>query len=595
MGLRHQRNCRLQRLIQVFISRGVTLNAHALFLLGIMFLGTVQAAEGAGVWKQLLSNANSSQAAFFSEETFRQVLDSENGAAAACNYPARTYIALANKKLFEQAISICDDLKEFRRRVPFHSLSLVFAAEDIASPASNMGHVFLQVNGNDAEGNKKSYGISYLTNISGNPISLTYSLLFGGREGFVTLGPASQEISKYVDLSKRTVWITPVDVSDINLEFMQLYLWELRQNTPKYFFVQFNCATFIQHLVSISSTNLNKRLPAFQTPRELFNSFVSEQEADVQIYPSVDWFLDALRHEGEKGYDAWLASADNNLGTESNSDLNTSSLLFATNFTEKLRRQNKLDNKQALQRLAYFQRELDFRKGETSKLFAENVPRPSSFFPPSKLSLGVSGGDTENTYNFSYRPAAVDIHTMQPLSFGVQENVLAGSSWSINEDTGGVKLEQVEVFSMSSLQPWSKINPAYSFRARLGFDRLLNGQKQATLTYKGGVSKRLIDDVLVYGLMGAGIGKHQAEASNGVGLVEVGAKFNLLAEFSLMAVRNYNLWSFDANHREKQDSVSVQRKLSRGYSLDISYKSLETNSVHSAPLESFSLSLAKYF
>ncbi|MDA8524444.1 DUF4105 domain-containing protein [Alphaproteobacteria bacterium] len=579
----------------MFLLKGVGYRAHALFLSGLLLFGPVQAAESDWLWHKLLTSGGLNQAHLISKETFRQHLVSKSDASAACHYPARAYIALNDKKLFEQAISNCDDLNEFRRRVPFQELSLVFAAEDIASPASNMGHVFLQVSGNDAEGNRKSYGISYLTEISGNPVSLGYSLLFGGRRGGVTLGPASQEITKYVDLSKRTVWITPVDVTDINLEFMQLYLWELRQNTPKYFFVQFNCATFINHLISVSGKRRNEKLPIFQTPRELFNSFVNEQDPDVQIYPSVDWFLDALRHEGEKEYTAWLASADNNLGTESNADLNTSSLLYASNFTEKLRRKNKLENKQALQRLAYFQRELDTRKGEAESFFAENVPRPSSFFRPNKLSLGVSASDNNDAVILQYRPAAIDVYSFQPLSFGVQENVLASSIWSLSEETGNARLEQADIFSMSSLRPWSKANPAYSFRTRLAFERLLDGKKQTTFTYKGGVSRRILNDVLVYALAGAGAGKQQGIASKGIGLIELGLKLNLLADFSFIATRSFNLWGFDETKKQIEDSLVLQRAFSRDYSLDISYKTLEKEFNADFSGERFQLSISRYF
>ena len=579
----------------MFLLKGVGYRAHALFLSGLLLFGPVQAAESDWLWRQLLTSGGSDKAHLISKETFRQHLVSKSDASTACHYPARAYIALNDKKLFEQAISNCDDLNEFRRQVPFQELSIVFAAEDIASPASNMGHVFLQVSGNDAEGNQKSYGISYLTEISGNPVSLSYSLLFGGRRGGVTLGPASQEIAKYVDLSRRTVWITPVDVSDTNLEFMQLYLWELRQNTPKYFFIKFNCATFIEHLISVSTERMNERPPVFQTPRELFNSFEEEQNSTVQIYPSVDWFLDALRYEGEENYAAWIRRADKNLEPEKNSELSTSSLLYASNFTEKKRRQNKLENNEALQRIAYFQRELSIRKGEADSLFAANVPRPSSFFKPNKLSFGFSAGDPEDAYTVSYRPAAVDIYSFQPLSFGVQENVLASSIWSLSEETGNARLEQAEIFSMSSLRPWSKANPAYSFRTRLAFERLLDGKKQTTFTYKGGVSRRILNDVLVYALAGAGAGKQQGIASNGIGLIELGLKLNLLADFSFIATRSFNLWGFDETKKQIEDSLVLQRAFSRDYSLDISYKTLEKEFNADFSGERFQLSISRYF
>jgi hypothetical protein len=579
----------------MFFLKGMGIFTHALFLFAILFFSAAHAGERKELWQRLLSDVSASQLVVDNEEEFRRLLKSENGASIACNFPARAYLAIADKSQLKQAFATCSDLNEFRRKVPFHKLSLVFAAEDISSPASNMGHVFLQVSGQGGDGTHQSYGVSFITSISGNPVSLSYSLLFGGREGFVALGPASQEIAKYVDLSKRTVWISSIDTAQLDLEFMQLYLWELRQNAPKYFFIKFNCATFLEHLLSVSSDAPNKKHWSFQTPRELFNNYAGQQGAELQIYPSVDWFLDALKHHGEKEYASWLHSVDAGFEHDKNSQMNTASLLFASNYTEKLRRQKKLVDGKALKRLNYFQRELDARGVEKDKFFADNVARPSNFFPPNKLAFGLSNQGGEKSHIFSYRPAAVDIYTFQPLSFGVQENVLASSQWSISEGASSVRLERADVFSMSSLRSWSKINPAYSFRTRLGFDRLLDGQTQTTLTYKGGISKRLLNDVLVYGLVGAGIGKHQTKASNGIALAEFGVKVNLLADFSLMATRSNSFWGFERERKETQDSVTVQRRLSRGYSLDFSYQSSKNKLNHSLTPERFNLSLASYF
>jgi hypothetical protein len=148
---------------------------------------------------------------------------------------------------------------------------------------------------------------------------------------------------------------------------------------------------------------------------------------------------------------------------------------------------------------------------------------------------------------------------------------------------------------MGSLRPWSKANPAYSFRTRLAFDRLPDGKKQTTFTYKGGISRRLLNDVLFYALAGGGIGKKQGTASSGVGLIEYGLKLNLLADFSLMAIRGFDYWGFEQGQRETQDRVIVQRKLSRGYSIDVSYESSKNKLSHSSTVERFNLSLARYF
>ena len=161
---------------------------------------------------------------------------------SACLYPAKTYLlAKAHNLDFETLISDCTELNEFREKVPFQQLTLVFASEEITSPASTMGHVFLQIDGVDKSGVEKSYALAYLTDLgTKNPLTLGYSILFSGRRGFVTLGATQREIAKYVDISKRTVWTVPIEIDAVQLTFMQLYIWELKLHTPDYLFIDFN-------------------------------------------------------------------------------------------------------------------------------------------------------------------------------------------------------------------------------------------------------------------------------------------------------------------------------------------------------------------
>ena len=159
MGLRHQRNHCLPRLVVVFLLRGVGYLAHALFLSGLLLFGSVQAAESERLWHQLLSSGGLNKAHLISQEAFRRLIVSKSETSAACNFPARTYLAFNNIKLFEQEIAHCDDLNEFRRRVPFQELSLVFAAEDIewlmaeknASVVDSLANACLAISGMGAD------------------------------------------------------------------------------------------------------------------------------------------------------------------------------------------------------------------------------------------------------------------------------------------------------------------------------------------------------------------------------------------------------------------------------------------------------------
>lgn len=50
----------------------------------------------------------------------------------------------------------CSDVREFRAKAPAEQISLVFASEDLARPASMMGHAFLELAGRARSGNELS-------------------------------------------------------------------------------------------------------------------------------------------------------------------------------------------------------------------------------------------------------------------------------------------------------------------------------------------------------------------------------------------------------------------------------------------------------
>ena len=583
-------------------NRGVSMFAHALFLFSLTLAKPVLSHESGDVWRHMKTDYSSYDfsAGFISKENFQDIvkndLNKNSEAFIACRFPARTYLAFKDTDKLKKIFKPCSALNEFRRKVPFENLSIAFAAEDLSAPASNMGHVFLQVSGNTQAGKEKSYGISFLTNTKGNPISLGYSLLIGGSNGIVTLGQADLEIAKYVDLSKRTVWTVSLDTTDIDLEFLQLYIWELRQNTPKYFFVQFNCATFIHHVISLSKHNtFPKRYISFVTPRELFKSFSQDRKPYVRVYPSIDWFIHALAEEGEPNYKLWESRTNNKSPFELNQSLSTASLLFAINYTEKLRRQNKLTDDDALDKVAYLNSNLILRSGESEEFLADNIPLPESFFPPSRVTLSLLAGDNSNALLLCYRPAAIDIFSSQPLTFGVQENNLAQTIISINDLKEEVKLEQFDVFAMSSLRPWSRVSKEYSFRTGLGFSRGLDNNKKTLLSFKGGIAHRISDDVLVYGLIGAGLGDAEAYSRHEVGLVELGAVVNLVAGLNLWTGMSQNYWGTSKVEKEKIFSLIVQKKLPNQYSLDLSYQHEKYTNNKRQSFNRLAISVSKYF
>ena len=560
---------------------------------------TIAAVNSENTWNKLLSKLPQMEDDSKLEKNlaFKKILLA-NPEKFICKYPARAYLIYQKQpEIFEKLIEPCADIQEFMDKVPFDNLGIVFASEDIYSPASVMGHSFLKISGKDSLGEEKSYGISFLTNLATiNPFELLYTTLISGRDGTVTLGATDSEIAKYVDMAKRTVWTADIDTNSADLKFLQLYIWELRLNTPDYLFVQFNCATFIHHLLSISVPDWDNSPTAFQTPRKLFKHAALKNSASIQAVPSIDWMVMSLRAHADGHYDVWVENADETIGNKQKTqELPLESLLFSINYTEKLRRQKKIENETALRMLAYFRGELEKRGALVNRYMLENVATPMRSTPPSKLALGVAASDDNNWITLSYRPVAKDLIDNYQSVLAIQENVLGNSVWSLNSENGDLKLNQLDILSMGSFIPYDRFAPNYSFRANFGFKRKISGMGITSLSYSGGFSLQLTDDVIGYALLGAGIGKHENLSNNGIATSELGFFVNLISQTSLWLSYKEEFWGFDASFRESTGRAVLQKKLGENLAIEMTYQNdIETLDGKQGD-ERFSISINKYF
>lgn len=514
----------------------------------------------------------------------------------ACDFPARTYLISQEYNLdFENLIQSCSGLQEFRDKVPFETLSLVFASEEITSPASVMGHIFLQIDGVDKNGQSKSYAISFLTDLDTiNLAALTYSILISGRQGYITLGAAQTEIAKYVDFSKRTVWSVPLDVNASTLKFIQLYVWELKTQTPDYLFIDFNCATFIQHLLDFSNTKKEKYIEGFVTPRELFKHYAVGKEDTITVYPSVDWMIRSLKDHRQVNYEDIVQKLADQDSTWLGTNASPKDLLFAIHYTEKKRRNGQISDTEGLARLNSLQKELASRGFDKHQFYVDNFKSPIATLPPQKLSIMVSHQDKSDSIIFGYRPASKDMLDNGTEYFTLQESVLGYVEASVNVASSAAKLEKLKVFSMASFDPFTFVDPKPSFKVDFTFRRNLNTEK--SLTFKGmvGLSVQPFDDVTGYFLIGAGAGGHSQFKKNGLITYRAGVYFDLIGDSRLNAFFETFMWGED--EKEKITTAQFQKSIGLKHSLSLSYSAEHSNfKENHSQLQSFIVGVHKYF
>ena len=180
-----------------------------------------------------------------------------------CQFPARTYL------LFEQLPDAsCSGYLEYKEFVSAESISLVFASESETSPVSSMGHVFLVLEGHNAKGLYKRHAVAFVadTSVSQN---LLIEFLKDSIIGRYVLNPYDDLIYNYVSEEQRSLWEYKLNLSEEEKKWLFLHLYELKEHSTKYSFFTHNCATGLNRVLAVASSNLlypNDRL--YITPVE---------------------------------------------------------------------------------------------------------------------------------------------------------------------------------------------------------------------------------------------------------------------------------------------------------------------------------------
>jgi hypothetical protein len=243
----------------------------ALFLMGLCACMSVVLAEEKNVsqspvWLSLLHSDGVTSA--ISDPTFllsgknfspRQELNEtlsflySGDPSHVCRFPARYLWLKSQLDLPVLDVSQCHDLQEFLKKAPVQHVSLVFASESLAQPASMMGHSFLKLSGQTTDGIDVSHAITFFTEAEGyNLPKLFLESTVLGKQGFFALSPFDEELNRYLKKEQRKVWFYDLAMDAATRQLIQYHLQELKQTKLVYFFQSYNCATLLRHVLALS-------------------------------------------------------------------------------------------------------------------------------------------------------------------------------------------------------------------------------------------------------------------------------------------------------------------------------------------------------
>lgn len=392
----------------------------------------------------------------------------ENSHSFACNFPARFGFVIQIRKDLGQlwtdfSFQDCPKYYEYDQKVKVDSVSLVFAGENIFSPTSMMGHVFLKLSGVDGNGVKREHALSYYAEInSSNPMMLFYDSIFKGMVGRIGLHPYRAKLDEYRNREGRSVWEYTIKSENIERALLKAHIFELSRISPTYFFTEYNCATFIYDLLGVLNPSFSEHIKEHRwvTPRDVVRDFETfSLYSGVVAHLSPQHSMKALR---------WNVSDDVKAiqGTEQLIKLRKSLLLTDEDVLY-------LDN---LTTFWYLTKKISKEDYESYlKMYSGSqrfikIKTPTNGSNDSQWSIGLASTNGLVGTRFRWMPASHRLEDGSQAFFTQNQLKLFDLELSIS-NAYGVRVENLDLYKVESLNAIEPHVKQLSWGWKIGFDR----------------------------------------------------------------------------------------------------------------------------
>jgi hypothetical protein len=188
------------------------------------------------------------------------LLDPVNGPLTRCRFPAR-YIWLSKRlslPLDSAFPANCPALQAWLATLPADSLSIDFASSYLENPSSMFGHTFLRFR-SDGTPTLLSPTVNYAADSSRQTSKFGFVVkgLLGGFPGVADQLPYYRRLRIYSDNEGRDIWEYPLLLDRAQIELLLLHLWEIKDGTFDYYFLDENCSYRTLALIAAARPDLD--------------------------------------------------------------------------------------------------------------------------------------------------------------------------------------------------------------------------------------------------------------------------------------------------------------------------------------------------
>ena len=200
---------------------------------------------------------------FFSQEL-------EEAQPSVCRFVGR-YDWLADKLEIDRSklpVPECRRFQEILEEIKPASVTLIFPAAHINSPASMFGHTLLTVD--TASGSRllaQAINYSAVTRETFGPL-FAIKGLFGFYPGYFSVLPYYAKLQEYSDIEHRDIWEYPLNLNGEEIKRLLMHTFEMDRIYSDYYFFDENCSYTLLFLLDSArpSLGLTDQLPLWVIP-----------------------------------------------------------------------------------------------------------------------------------------------------------------------------------------------------------------------------------------------------------------------------------------------------------------------------------------
>jgi hypothetical protein len=401
---------------------------------------------------------------------------------AQCAFPERLRFLRETLGLSVEKVA-CVQYELWKQKHRPESLTLVYAAPFLGSPASMFGHTFLRVN--QVRENRQEHEVLDLAigfeAFTGEDAGVDYVLkgVIGMYPGLFSFLPYYMKLNAYTDMESRDLWEYELSLSPEQIDRMLSHLWELGNTHFNYYFFDENCSYQLLALLEIANPewNLADQFPRTVIPGDTVKAVARVPGAirKVSFRPAildrVERSLDGMNRTERLAFER-LKRSPETVSPDDGVKVVDAALDWHKHIS-KTRSKTLLDHQQALP-VALLSTRAAMPATATSEEAFDPLERPDRAHHSSSVSF-LAGTDTRQPFTgVELRPSLHDYldldHGYLPYSW---LTMLRGRLELFQRPSGGValRLQDLTLVGVGTRAPYSSIRRNFSWEVQTGFLR----------------------------------------------------------------------------------------------------------------------------